>query len=171
MRRALDALYRAAGALAGLFLLLTLAMSVAGIAGRLLDFQLRGADAYAAYAMAASSFLALAYTLRRGEHIRVTMVLVRMPAYLSRSIDLLAHLFATALSIALAVFSVRLVWTSYALGDIAQGIDATPMWIPQLGMAIGTVVFAVAMLDTLVAVLRRRIVPAWRAADDLAYHE
>ena len=62
MRRTLDALYRSAASVAALFLVVTLVMSVAGIAGRLLDFQLRGADAYAGYAMAASSFLALAYT-------------------------------------------------------------------------------------------------------------
>ena len=31
------------------------------------------------------------------------------------------------------------------LGDVSQGIDATPLWIPQSGMAIGAVLFAVAM--------------------------
>jgi TRAP-type C4-dicarboxylate transport system permease small subunit len=171
VRRAFDAMYRAAGALAAVFLVITLAMSVAGIAGRLLNFQVRGADAYAGYAMAASSFLALAYTLRRGEHIRVTMVLAKVPARISRKIDLLAHLVGTALSIGVAAFSVDLVWTSYSLNDVATGIDATPMWIPQLSMAIGTAVFAAAMLDSLMATLRRRIVPAWRAADELAFRE
>jgi hypothetical protein len=34
-----------------------------------------GTDAYAGYFMAASGFLALAHTLKHGEHIRVTLVI------------------------------------------------------------------------------------------------
>ena len=51
------------------------------------------------------------------------------------------------LSIAFAYFSVRLAWQSYTLHDISTGIDATPLWLPQLAMAAGTVIFAVALVD------------------------
>src|SRR5256714_9701631 len=74
MRRALDTLYNAAAYLAALFLIGTLVSILLGIFGRLLDFQVRGSDAYAGYLMAGSGFLALAHTLKRGEHIRVTVV-------------------------------------------------------------------------------------------------
>ena len=77
MRRSLDALYDAAAYLAALFLVGTLAMVLLGIFGRLLSFQVRGTDAYAGYLMAGSGFLALAHTLMRGEHIRVTLILDR----------------------------------------------------------------------------------------------
>ncbi len=75
MRRALDSLYNAAAYLAALFMIGTLVMVLLGIFGRLLDFQVRGTDAYAGYFMAGSGFLALAHTLARGEHIRVTLIL------------------------------------------------------------------------------------------------
>jgi len=45
---------------------------------------------------------------------------------------------------------VRLAWQSHEFEDVSQGIDATPLWIPQLSMAIGTVVLVIALLDDLI---------------------
>jgi TRAP-type C4-dicarboxylate transport system permease small subunit len=56
----------------------------------------------------------------------------------------------------LALYSARLVWQSWAFHDISQGNDATPLWIPQIGMALGAVILLVAMLDDLVQVIRGR---------------
>ena len=67
--------YTAAAYMAALFLIGTLAMVVLGIFGRVFHFQVRGTDAYAGYFMAGCGFLALAHTLARGEHIRVSLVL------------------------------------------------------------------------------------------------
>jgi hypothetical protein len=50
-------------------------MVLLSIVGRQLHFHLPGTDAYAGYLMAAAGFLALAHTLKRGEHIRVTLLL------------------------------------------------------------------------------------------------
>jgi len=54
---------------------------------------------------------------------------------------------------------VRLAWQSWKLNDVSQGTDATPLWIPQIGMALGAVVLLVAMLDDLVRLVRHRPVP------------
>ena len=51
---------------------------VLGIASRLLGFYVRGTDDYAGYSMAASAFLALGYTFKHGEHIRVSLLLERL---------------------------------------------------------------------------------------------
>ena len=74
MRAALDRLFHAAGVLAALFMVGTLAMVIVGVAARLLGFNVPGTDSYAGYCMAAAGFLALAHTLKRGEHIRVTLM-------------------------------------------------------------------------------------------------
>jgi hypothetical protein len=42
---------------------------------------------------------------------------------------------------------------SYQLHDISQGQDATPLWIPQLVMAIGGTLFALALVDRLLQVV------------------
>jgi hypothetical protein len=48
------------------------------------------------------------------------------------------------------------VWQSRAFNDVSQGNDATPLWIPQIAMAVGAIVLLIAMVDDLVLVLRNR---------------
>ena len=150
MRSALDRLYYAAGVLAALFLVGTLTMVIAGIAGRLLNFNVPGTDAYAGYCMAAAGFLALAHTLKRGEHIRVTLILEHLGPGAQRLLELWALVVATLLSALFAYYSVRLSWQSWDFHDISTGNDATPLWIPQLAMALGTTVLCIAFVDELV---------------------
>jgi TRAP-type C4-dicarboxylate transport system permease small subunit len=147
MRRLLDILYNAAAYLAALFLVGTLAMVLLGICGRLFGFQVRGTDAYAGYFMAGSGFLALAHTLSRGEHIRVNLILEHAGARVRRALERWSLGAAAVLAIAFAYYSVRLAWQSYVLHDISTGNDATPLWLPQLAMAAGTVIFAIAFVD------------------------
>ena len=160
MRKALDTLYDAAGYLAAFFMVGILLMVLASVLGRLAGFNLRGSDAYAGYAMAAASFLALAHTLKRGEHIRVTLFLDRFGGRLRRPLDLWSHAAGTFFCGALAWFSVRLAWNSYAFNDISQGNDATPLWIPQIAMAAGSIVLLVAMVDDFVLLARRKALAA-----------
>jgi len=150
MRRVLDWMYDAAAYLAALFLIGTLTMVLAGVFGRLLAFQVRGTDAYAGYFMAGAGFLALAHTLMRGEHIRVNLILEHIGARGRRVLERWALGAASVLAIAFAYFSVRLAWQSYVLHDISTGNDATPLWVPQLSMAVGTVIFAIAFVDEFV---------------------
>ena len=156
MRRALDALYDAAAYVAALFLIGTLSMVLLGVGGRLLGFQVRGTDAYAGYFMAGAGFLALAHTLVRGEHIRVSLILEHAGVTGKRILERWSLAVATVLSIGFAWFSVRLAWQSQMLHDISTGNDATPLWIPQLSMAVGNVILAIAFIDQLVAELRGR---------------
>jgi TRAP-type C4-dicarboxylate transport system permease small subunit len=149
LRRSLDQLYDAVGHLAALFLVGTLAMVLLGIAGRLLNFHVPGTDAYAGYCMAGAGFLALAQTLKRGEHIRVTLLLEHVDGRLHRALELWALGAATLLAAAFAYYSVRLAFQSWQFNDISTANDATPLWIPQLAMAIGTIVLAVAFADEL----------------------
>jgi TRAP-type C4-dicarboxylate transport system permease small subunit len=154
VRRLLDALYDAAAYLAAACLIGTLTMVVLGVCGRLLDFHVRGTDAYAGYFMAGAGFLALAHTFVRGEHIRVSLILEHLGVRGRRWLERWSLGAASVLSIAFAYFSVRLAWQSYALHDISTGIDATPLWLPQLAMAAGTVIFAIAFVDEFVRELR-----------------
>jgi len=161
MRRFLDGLYTASAWLAGLGMIGVLLMVSLMILGRLLGFAVGGYDAYAGYAMAGAGFLALASTLKHGEHIRVTLVLGMLRGRARRGLELAALLIAVALSGFLALYSARLVWQSWAFQDISTGIDATPMWIPQIPMAVGTLVFFIAFLDEFcLELLGRRPAPA-----------
>jgi TRAP-type C4-dicarboxylate transport system permease small subunit len=150
MRKALDALYDSAAALAALFMVGLLGMVLLSILGRQLHFHLPGTDAYAGYLMAAAGFLALAHTLKRGEHIRVTLVLSALKGRWKRGLEIWAFGFATVLSSMFAFYSCRLAWQSHTFHDISTSNDATPLWLPQIAMAVGTVILAIAFLDELV---------------------
>ena len=150
MRNLLDAVYDAAAYLAAFFLVGTLAMVALGIVGRLVNWYVAGTDAYAGYCMAACGFLALAHTLKRGEHIRVTLVLEHLGARARRAFELWSLGAASLLAAAFAWYSVRLTFQSWQFNDISTGNDATPLWIPQLAMAFGTIVLAIAFVDELV---------------------
>ena len=71
LRRALDALYAASGALAAIFLAVTCVVMLLQVAGGSRESSSRGADDIVAWACAASVFLALGHTFRKGELIRV----------------------------------------------------------------------------------------------------
>jgi TRAP-type C4-dicarboxylate transport system permease small subunit len=156
MRGALDTLYDAAGYLAALFLAGTLAMVLTGIAGRLMHFHVPGTDSYAGYCMAASGFLALAHTLKRGEHIRVSLILEHVSAGARRSLERLSLAIATLLAALFAYYSIRLAFQSWQFNDVSTGNDATPLWIPQLAMAAGTSILMIAFADDLVLEIQGR---------------
>jgi TRAP-type C4-dicarboxylate transport system permease small subunit len=150
MRAFLNRIYDSAAALAALFMCVMLVMVLLSIVGREFHFHLRGTDAYAGYCMAASGFLALAHTLKRGEHIRVTVLISRFNGAWLKGIELWALGMATFLACLMAYYSIRLSWQSYTFHDISTSNDATPLWIPQIAMAVGTLVLAIAFIDELV---------------------
>ena len=154
MRRALDTLYNTAGYLAALCMVGTLIFVLLGITGRIFNFHLRGTDAYAGYCMAGAGFLALAHTLKRGEHIRVTLLLQAVGGPAHKALELWSLGAATLLAAALAWFSTRLAWQSWGFNDISTSTDATPLWIPQLAMAAGTIILLIAFIDEFVLEVR-----------------
>lgn len=159
MRKSLDFLYNSAAALAALFMVGLLVMILLSIVSRQLHFNVPGVDAYAGYLMAGAGFLALAHTLKRGEHIRVTLILSHLGPAARRWLERWAMGAAAVLAVLFAVFSVRLVWNSHAFDDISTGNDATALWIPQLAMAVGTVILAIAAIDEFIIEWRGRVAP------------
>src|SRR5690349_24319532 len=135
MRALLDRVYDAAAYLAAFFMVGTLTMVLLGVAGRLFNWFIPGTDAYAGYCMAASGFLALAHTLKRGEHIRVSLLLEHAGVRARRGLELWSLGVATILAGAFAFYSVRLAVQSWQFNDISTANDATPLWIPQIAMA------------------------------------
>ncbi len=115
------------------------------MADRWFGLGLRGLDAYAGYAIAASLFLALPGTFVRGEHIRVSLLLERLPARGRAVLEAWCLAAGFALTAALAYYAWRLVWVSWQTHDVSPASDATPLWIPQLAMAVGCTGLALAL--------------------------
>ena len=150
-------LYRLLIALACLSMVAAFVLVLLGILARQVTFiDIQGLDAYAGYAIAATLFFTLPTALMHGDHIRVTLVLDRLGQRTRAGFEWGGLIAALGLSVYVAWFAVRAVWLSYTTHDVSPGADATPLWIPQLCMAIGCVVFALAFLDAIVARWRGR---------------
>lgn len=122
------------------------------ITTRLLGMTVPGLANYAGYCMAASSFLALAYTFRRGGHIRVSILLQHMSGWRRRAAELWCLGAGFGLAAYFAWYSIKMVRVSIMIHDVSPGPDATPLWIPQIAMALGTTVLAIALFDRLLVV-------------------
>jgi TRAP-type C4-dicarboxylate transport system permease small subunit len=123
----------------------------AGVLARLAGWDLSGTDAYAGYAIAAALFLALPNTLRRQEHIRVTLLLDKLGAKARAALEWWSLVAGLALAVYLAIYAGRLVWMSRTMHDVSSGADATPLWIPQLALLLGCVGFALSFADAIVS--------------------
>jgi TRAP-type C4-dicarboxylate transport system permease small subunit len=152
IRRALDALYAAAGVLAAVCLVLILIVIVLQMGARWSGIAFPGSSEYAGYLMASASFLAFASALNSGAHIRVNLFLTALGARRYWG-ELWCLLIATAATSYVAWYAVKTVYWSRKLGDLSQGRDVTPLWIAQAPMAVGAVLLAVCFADNLVTLL------------------
>ena len=134
--------YKLLMALACVAMLAAFITVLLGVVAREAHWDIQGLDAYAGYAIAAALFLALPATLQHGDHIRVTLLLDRMPPRLRNALEWWCLAAAFGLSAYIAWYAGRLVWVSYATHDISPSADASPMWIPQISMALGCIGFA-----------------------------
>lgn len=154
LRGVLNFLYALSGWLAGGALVVTLLLVASGILLRPMGWYLRGADDYAAYAVGAAGFFALTPAWRAGAHIRITVLVDRLKGgasqWWARAILGVAALTATLI----AWSCLRLPWQSWMIHDVSPGVDATPLWIPQLGLAGGAVMFALAVWDSALSAWR-----------------
>ena len=154
IRNSLNKLYDAAAWAAALMMIGTLLMVVLGMVDRYVTINFRGTDMYAGYCMASAGFLALAHTLKKNEHIRVTLLLNAVPARAKRALEIWSLSAAVLLSGLFCFYSIKLSYQSWDFNDISTGNDATPLWLPQLGMALGTLVLLIAFIDELVLEIR-----------------
>jgi TRAP-type C4-dicarboxylate transport system permease small subunit len=156
IRRFLDGLYTFAGYVAGVFLIVIFGLMLCLALGREVGFNIPAGDDFAAWSMAALAFLGLAYTFKSGEVIRVGLVLDRLHGRARRAVELGCLLVATGLVGYFAWYALSMTYDSYRFNDMAQGVLAVPLWIPQLGYSLGLAILAIAFADEVVRVLSGR---------------
>lgn len=142
---ALRSVYRFCAGLSAVFLLLILLTILLQMTTRWVRIDLLGVSEYAGYFMSISAFLMAPQALISGTHIRMDLFLTNTSGVLKKIIFTLCLLVANAVAIYVAYYAVKAVQISHMIGERSQGIDATPLWIPQLGMGFGMTLFAIAM--------------------------
>ncbi|MFM9885319.1 MAG: TRAP transporter small permease [Burkholderiales bacterium] len=164
MRKALDGLYRASGALAVICLVLIAILTLAQIVARLVGTIVPSADDFAGFAMAGAVLLGLTYTLQSGGHVRMLVLLDRLRPAMRRNAEAGCAGIGAAIVGALIWYTVDMIHTTHRLGEHTLGLVPIPKWIPMLLMLFGLVVLAIALVDDLVRVLSGQS-PSYRERD------
>jgi TRAP-type C4-dicarboxylate transport system permease small subunit len=165
VRRFLDRLYFGSGVLAALCIFGIFALMLAQAFGREAGILVRGADDIVSWLCAAAAFLALGHTFRHGELVRVGLWLERLGPRARRAMEIWA-LAVTTLFVAYMLWAVsRFIYESWKFNEVAQGLIQVPIWIPQTSFLAGVLIFFVAVVDELLAVLRNEK-PAYQLADE-----
>lgn len=104
---------------------------------------------FAGFMLAASTFLAMAYTLRSGGHIRVNLFVQRMPIGKALWAEGTALIVAAGFIGYALWYAVSLVLESAHFGDVSNGIVPIPLWVPQSVMTFGLGLLLIAILHSL----------------------
>ncbi|MEW9919988.1 TRAP transporter small permease [Marimonas sp. MJW-29] len=153
VRKFFDFLYVLAGVLAALCLIAILSLIVAQMIARWTGEIFPGAPNYAGYAMAAASFLAFANALKRGAHIRVSILLNAVPPGPKRLLEIWCFALAAAIAWYFTYYAYWFVYWSWKFKEVSQGQDAIHLWIPQSVMVLGGGLMAIALTDNLIQVV------------------
>jgi len=148
----LNRLYEWAGYLAAGFLIALGALIMTSIISRMASIYIPGVAEFSGYSMAASSFFAMAYTFREGGHIRVALLLSRLHGKARRAAELWCLGIGSLVSGYFAFYAIKMVHVSYRFEERSEGSDAILLWIPQLGMAIGSSILALCLLHQFIRI-------------------
>lgn len=152
-RSPLEWLYALTGLLACIAMV-SIALIILGDVGlRQFGRQIPGADDFAVYALCATGMLGLAPTYRRGEHIRVGLVLDRITGVARHRLEI-AVLILSVVAVGWGTWwAIAFVFDSWRYNELAQGLVPVKLWIPQSAMAFGLFVFLIALVEDLIRAL------------------
>ena len=171
LRAALDGLYLGAGWAAGGFLIAILLLMMGLSLGREVGLNIPAGDDFASWCMAATAFLGLAHTFKSGDMIRVGLLIDRLSGRTRWLFEMFCLVLGTAFLAFFTWYAAQMTWQSWLFDDMAQGVVAMPLWIPQLGYSGGLAILLVAFVDELVHVARgglpRYEKPAPRTAEEV----
>ncbi len=154
LRKGLDGLYLFAGFAAAAFMVAIFAIMMIMSVGRSFQINIPAGDDFASWCMAAMAFLGLAHTFKRGEMIRVGLLIERLHGRKKQIAEIIALTISTAFVLYFTRHAVQMTYDSWRFNDMATGVLAIPVWIPQLGFSGGLVILSIALIDELINVLR-----------------
>ncbi len=169
MRRSLNLLYKASGwfgacCIAAICLLVICQVMLNLIdristllTGTAIGLTIPSYADFTGFLLAAASFMALAYSLREGAHIRVSLIIGHLPEKLHRPVEMWCILFGLSISLYFAWYTAKLTHESFTYNDLSPGMIAVPIWIPQTALLLGLIVLSIALMDELVTVLRGNV--------------
>jgi TRAP-type C4-dicarboxylate transport system permease small subunit len=168
MRRFLDRLYLVSGWAGAVCIALICLLVVSQVFLNLLDrlsslitgsaigLTIPSYSDFTGFLLVGASFLALAHTLREGAHIRVVLLIGRLPSAMQKTVEKWCVGFGLAVTLYFTWYTAGLTCESYRYNDLSPGMIPVPIWIPQMAMLFGLFVLAVTLTDELVSIFKGR---------------
>jgi TRAP-type C4-dicarboxylate transport system permease small subunit len=169
LRRALDGLYLVTAWAGALCVFAIFGLMLAQALLRLQGAMIRGTDDLTAWACAGAAFLPLAATFKRGELVRMGIVIDQFSEATARWIELTTLTLCSVFAVYMTYWLGFMVYESYIYDARGQGLLPLQIWIPQLPVAIGSGVLAIALIDEWLRVASG-LVPSY-VAEIRARHE
>lgn len=108
------------------------------------------ADEYSAYGLAIIIFLGAGYTLKEKAHIRITLIVDRLPLKIANVLILVTATFTTAFMGYLWYYLYKMMFSSYRYGSTSGTLTETLLWIPQAFLVIGASAFTLQLLAEII---------------------
>jgi TRAP-type C4-dicarboxylate transport system permease small subunit len=134
-----------------LFLLGLVELFMRSVVGVSLSFAVE----YSGYLLILSLFLGSGWTLRQGGHIRVSLLSERLGPDARRALDLIASLAGLAVAGFMAFALWRFALGTWQRGTLSYFPSATPLAYPQILLAMGPTILALALSARLIRLVRR----------------
>lgn len=150
MRKLLDRIYDASLALAGLFLVGIFATMIGEAVLRKVGSYIPGASDLIGWFCAAAGFLALPATFKRGDMVRVGMLVDKLPSRLRKPMLLGCLVLALIFTAYLTWAAGGYLWRGWRGEEMTQGMIEIGVWIPQTSLLAGALLLCVAVIDDLV---------------------
>lgn len=154
MRKTVDLMYKLSGVLAALSMVAIMLLITAQVLARWFNSHIPSSDDISGYLVVWATYLGLAYAMQQASHIRVELFLTRCSRRVSQCLNLAVCIIALILVGALLYYSTLLMLESYEYGDKTDGEVAMPLWLMQLPMIIGSMMFLIAIADYFLQVLK-----------------
>jgi len=110
------------------------------------DMSTMIADEYSGYLYLASIFLGLAYTFNEKAHIRINIISSRLNQKSNRIIDIVAGIITLFVLIFVFYRTVIFTYDSFELEMLSEAVSETPLYLTQLVMPLGILLFISSIL-------------------------
>lgn len=136
----------ASGCILMIVILIVLEILVRSLVGRSTFIT----EEYSGYLLAWFAFLGMAETLRSDGHVRVSIVITRLGAKKRVMLEIVANAIGLAAFIYLAFYLGLVAFNSWKIGAQSIHLSQTPVFIPQLVPALGSILMAMQFFGQLI---------------------
>ncbi len=147
LKSVLDTIFLCVGILAAISLVCIMLLVLAQIVARQFNSHIPSSGDMIGFLVVWASFLGLAYTMRQQHHIRVELILSRLSKNPRRWLNIFVGVVATVMLVVFSYYVIALIYEAWEYGDKTDGEIAMPLWLMQLPMGIGCVLFCFSMME------------------------